>query len=52
VLNGIRGKEVKMMMDVANVQRSRKAAVLLGSFESPVASAQTSANCHTRGGQQ
>jgi formate hydrogenlyase transcriptional activator len=41
VLNGLRGKEIKTMMDVANVQDSRIAGVLLEPFESPVAFAQT-----------
>jgi formate hydrogenlyase transcriptional activator len=41
VLNGLRGKEIKTMMDVANVQDSRIAGALLEPFESPVAFAQT-----------
>ena len=40
MLNELPGKEIKTMMDVANVQDSRMAGVLLEPFESPVAFAQ------------
>ena len=52
MLNELPGKEIKTMMDVANVQDSPVAGVLREGLESPVAFAQTSANCHTPGGQQ
>jgi formate hydrogenlyase transcriptional activator len=42
VLNGLRGKENKTMMNVANIQDSPEAGVLLEPFENPVAFAQTS----------
>jgi formate hydrogenlyase transcriptional activator len=41
MLNELRGKEIKTMMDVANVQDSRMTGVLLEPFKSPVAFAQT-----------
>ena len=41
-----------MMIDVANLQDSPESGVLLLGLESSVGFAQTSANCHTPGGQQ
>jgi formate hydrogenlyase transcriptional activator len=41
VLNELRGKEIKTMMDVANVEDSRRAGVLLEPFKSPASFAQT-----------